>query len=92
MYPSTLYDAHSLSRPPRHSAHRPQLTPGCTSTFVPAASPLGPGSTPLPEIEMVERARPHAHERLAAAGHRIGRILVAQHVDAAVLVEAHRLH
>ena len=46
----------------------------------------------LPQIEMVERARADAHKRVARTGLRIRRLLVAENLRAAVLVEADRLH
>ena len=47
---------------------------------------------PLPEIEMVERARAHADEHLARREHRIRRVLVAEDVGPAVLMEADGFH
>ena len=41
---------------------------------------------------MVERRRPQLDEHLAVARHRIRHVLVAQHLRAAVLVDADRLH
>ena len=41
---------------------------------------------------MIQRARTHAHQRLARSRHRIRRVLVAQDLRAAVLVEADGVH
>jgi hypothetical protein len=41
----------------------------------------------LPEVEVVEGARAHAHQRLALASHRVGHVLDAEDAGVAVLVE-----
>ena len=79
--------AHSLSRPDRHAAQRPQLIPGCSITRCPtgtsgtAVSTMSPATSlpetcgigivhvleaaALPQIEMIQRARAHAHHHVA---------------------------
>jgi hypothetical protein len=46
----------------------------------------------LPEVEMIQRARAHAHECFAGTRHRIRRVLVAQDLRAAVLMESDGVH
>ena len=46
----------------------------------------------LPEIQMIQRAGAHAHQHFAGRGHRIGDLLVAQNLGAAVGVETNRVH
>ena len=41
---------------------------------------------------MIERARADAHQRFAGSRHRIRRVLVAQDLRAAVLMEADGVH
>ena len=41
---------------------------------------------PLPEVEMVQRARAHTHQHFARSGFRRACIFIAQHLRAAVLV------
>ena len=45
-----------------------------------------------PDVEMVERGRPETDRDLAGPGLRVGRVLVAQDLRPAVLVDADRLH
>ena len=47
---------------------------------------------PHPEVEVVERRRPQLDEHLARPGDRVGDLLVAEHLGAAVLMDPHRLH
>ena len=52
------------------------------------------GGQPLsrPDVEVVQRRKPQPHEDLAGAGDRIGDVLVAQDLGAAVLMDDDRFH
>ena len=47
---------------------------------------------PQPDVETVERGGAQLDEHLAGARHRVGHLLVAQHLGPALLVDADRLH
>ena len=51
-----------------------------------------PDAAPLPEVEMIERARANPHDRATVARRRVRRILVAKNLRAAVLVKSNSLH
>jgi hypothetical protein len=46
----------------------------------------------LPEVQMIQRAGANAHQRLTRRRDRIRRVLVAQDLGTAVLMEANSLH
>src|SRR3990170_7230961 len=49
-------------------------------------------SSPLPQIEMVERASAHAHDRAPRRRHRIRRLFVAEHANVTMFVESDGFH
>jgi hypothetical protein len=55
---------------------------------------FGTDGSPLadPDVEPVQRGGAQLDEHLARAGHRIGRVFVAQHLRPAVLVDADSFH
>ena len=82
----------------RDPAARSRLDDATTSPATSLPEMCGSGivtrrqAAPLPEVEMIQRAGADAHQHLARRRHRIRRVLVAQDLGAAVLMEANRAH
>ena len=77
--------------------------PGLITTRLPSTRPapsaprmrgLGTDGQPFadPQVEVVERGGTQLDEHFAGPGLRIGRVLVAEYLGPAVLVDANRLH
>ncbi len=54
--------------------------------------PQADDAAPVPDVEVIERARADAHERVAGPGFGVERVFVPEHLRPTVLVEADCLH